>query len=184
MARPLLVSFVAGASGPWRIDRIECVAGDGLQPAERLTVLEGCEFDPVEAPLWTLRGVTSHIRYTKRSESGALLQKQQGLHRRQATRAALIPIRKTADWWDLPQDERRSIFEEQSSHIGIGLEYLPAIARRLLHSRDLAQPFDFLTWFEYAPEHCDIFEKLVSRLRSSREWQYVDREIDIRLVRA
>ncbi|MBB5317242.1 chlorite dismutase family protein [Tunturibacter empetritectus] len=184
MARPLLVSFVAGASGPWRIDRVESVTGDGLQPAERLTVLEGSEFDPVESPRWTLRGVTSNTRYTNRSESGALLAKQQGLHRPHATRAALIPIRKTADWWDLPQDERRSIFEEQSSHIGIGLEYLPAIARRLLHSRDLAQPFDFLTWFEYAPEHSDIFEELVRRLRSSSEWQYVDREIDIRLVRA
>jgi chlorite dismutase len=184
MARPLLVSFVAGASGPWRIDRIESVTGDGLQPAERLTVLEGREFDPIESPHWTLRGVTSNPRYTNRSESGALLQKQQGLHRPQSTRAALIPIRKTADWWDLPQDERRSIFEEQSSHIGIGIEYLPAIARRLLHSRDLAQPFDFLTWFEYTPEHSDIFEELVQRLRRSREWQYVDREIDIRLVRA
>lgn len=184
MARPLLVSFVAGASGPWRIDRIESVTGDGLQPAERLTVLEGCEFDPIESPRWTLRGVTSNPRYTNRSESGALLAKQQRLHRPQATRAALIPIRKTTSWWDLPQDERRSIFEEQSSHIGIGLEYLPAIARRLHHSRDLTQPFDFLTWFEYAPEHSDIFEKLVSRLRSSREWTYVDCEIDIRLSRA
>jgi chlorite dismutase len=184
MARPLLVSFVAGASGPWRIDRIETVAGDGLQTAERLTVLEGCEFDPIESPLWTLRGVTSNSRYTKRSETSALLAKQQGLRRPQATRAALIPIRKTAVWWDLSQDERRSIFEEQSRHLGIGLDYLPAIARRLHHSRDLAQPFDFLTWFEYAPEHSEAFEELVRRLRDSSEWQYVDREIDIRLVHA
>jgi hypothetical protein len=32
---------------------------------------------------------------------------------------------KTAAWWDLAQDERRAIFEEQSRHIGIGMEYLP-----------------------------------------------------------
>lgn len=183
MARPLLVSFVAGASGPWRIDQIDRVTGDSLPSAERLDVFEGREFDPI-APRWTLRGVTSNIRYANRSESNTLSARQQGLHRPQATRAALIPIRKTSTWWDLPQDERRSIFEEQSRHINIGLEYLPAIARRLHHSRDLGESFDFLTWFEYAPEHSQIFEELVSRLRGTREWQYVDSEVDIRLVRA
>jgi chlorite dismutase len=182
MARPLLVSFICGTSGPWRIDRIDPVIGDSLQSAERLDVLEGCEFDPI-APRWTLRGVTSNSRYTNRSEADALAAKQQGLHRPQATRAALIPIRKTSAWWDLSQDERRSIFEEKSRHIAIGLEYLPAIARRLHHSRELNEPFDFLTWFEYAPEHADIFEDLVRRLRETREWQYVDREVDIRLSR-
>jgi hypothetical protein len=34
-------------------------------------------------------------------------------------------------WWELPQDERRRIFEESSHHVTTGLEYLPAIARRL-----------------------------------------------------
>ncbi len=103
--------------------------------------------------------------------------------RSEATCAALIPIRKTAKWWDLAQDERRAIFEEQSRHIGIGLEYLPAVARRLHHSRELGEPFDFLTWFEYAPEHADAFEDMVGELRRTPEWQYVDREIDIRLCR-
>jgi hypothetical protein len=44
-------------------------------------------------------------------------------------------------------------------------------------------PFDFLTWFEYAPEHSDAFEDLVRKLRASKEWTYVDREVDIRLSR-
>ena len=86
-------------------------------------------------------------------------------------------------WWDLAQDERRAIFEEQSRHIGIGMEYLPAVARRLHHSRELGEPFDFLTWFEYAPEHADAFEELVRRLRSTAEWRYVEREVDIRASR-
>ena len=69
-----------------------------------------------------------------------------------ADRAALIPLRKNAAWWALTQDERRHIFEAQSHHTQIGLDYLPAIARRLHHCRDLGepQPFDFLTWFEFA----------------------------------
>lgn len=90
-----------------------------------------------------------------------------------------------AEWWSLPQDERRKIFEESSHHVAIGLNYLPAVARRLHHCRDLgeSEPFDFLTWFEYALSDSPAFDKLVGELRASEEWKYVDREIDIRLVR-
>jgi len=105
------------------------------------------------------------------------------LGRPAATLAALIPIKKSARWWELAQDERRAIFEETSQHTAIGLEYLPAIARRLHHSRDLGEPFDFLTWFEFAPEHAAAFDKLVARLRATPEWKYVEREVDIRLTR-
>jgi chlorite dismutase len=99
--------------------------------------------------------------------------------------AALIPIRKTTAWWSMTQDERRSVFEEQSHHIDIGLRYLPAVARRLHHCRDLGadEPFDFLTWFEYAPSDERAFDELVDDLRRSPEWKFVEREVDVRLVR-
>ncbi len=103
--------------------------------------------------------------------------------RPEATRAALIPITKSEAWWALAQDERRKVLEETSHHIAIGLEYLPAIARRLYHGHDLDEPFDFLTWFEYAPQAAPAFEDLVARLRATREWDYVEREVDIRLAR-
>ena len=97
--------------------------------------------------------------------------------------AAFIPIRKNAAWWALSQDDRRAVFEERSSHVKIGLKYLPAVARRLHHCRDLSEdePFDFLTWFEYAPASEDEFNILLAELRASEEWKYVDREMDIRL---
>jgi hypothetical protein len=65
------------------------------------------------------------------------------------------------------------------------MNYLPAVARRLHHCRDLGpdEPFDFLTWFEYAPSDSAAFEELVQALRASPEWEYVDREVDIRLTR-
>lgn len=183
MPPPLLVTFVAGASGTWQVDRIATVVGESLPVADRLMVLEGWQ-TPVPAQAgWRLRGVTSNTRYTNRPEVDALVARQQGLSRPQASRAALIPIRKTEAWWALAQDERRAIFEEQSRHIGVGLEYLPAVARRLHHSRELGEPFDFLTWFEYAAEHSEAFEQLVRRLRDTKEWDYVDREVDIRLTR-
>jgi len=183
MTAPVLVTFAAGVIGPWRIDRLTAVAGAGLPSAARLAVFEGASGVTAEAAVWALRGTTSNTRYTKRTEVAALAARQEGLGRATARKAALIPIRKSEAWWALAQDERRAIFEEQSRHIAIGLEYLPAIARRLHHSRELAEPFDFLTWFEYAPEHADYFERLVDRLRASEEWRYVEREVDIRLTR-
>jgi chlorite dismutase len=132
---------------------------------------------------WALRGFTSNVRYATGAEVTALRSVQPALNRPEATCAALIPIRKSAAWWDLAQDERRAIFEERSRHTAIGMEYLPAVARRLHHCRDLGEPFDFLTWFEFAPENLKAFDQLVSRLRETREWNFVEREIDIRLER-
>ena len=82
--------------------------------------------------------------------------------------AALIPIRKSPAWWALPQDERRAIFEQRSHHIADSMAFLPRIARRLYHARDLGQPFDFITWFEFAPEHAGAFDELVAMLRGAR----------------
>jgi hypothetical protein len=89
---------------------------------------------------WTLRGVTSNVRYTNQNEVTALAERQQGLGRPAATPAALIPIRKNEAWWALAQDERRAIFEERSHHIAIGLEYLPAVSRRLHPAMTSASP--------------------------------------------
>src|SRR5215467_12194545 len=109
MPLPLQVAFVAGSSGIWRIERITAVAGESLPPAERLAVIEGPEAQRPPEGSWNLRGTTSNSRYTNREELKALSVKQEMLLRPQATRAALIPIRKTAAWWDLAQDERRAI---------------------------------------------------------------------------
>jgi chlorite dismutase len=127
--------------------------------------------------------VTSNARYTTEAERIELTTRQPGLGRPEAGRAALIPIRKSEAWWDLAQDDRRAIFEERSRHIETGLMYLPAVARRLYHCRDLGEPFDFLTWFEYAPADAAGFEELVRKLRETEEWSYVQREVDIRLTR-
>ena len=85
----------------------------------------------------------------------------------------------------MTQDERRAIFEEASHHVKIGMKYLPAIARRLHHCRDLAepQPFDFITLFDYTPADASAFDDMVAELRTTEEWKYVEREVDIRMVR-
>ena len=183
---PRLYGFVGGSRGSWTVVSAKAVVGDPLPAVERLEIVPGAVTALPEGGQWVLRGVTSNARYVVRTEKDALAKKQANLGRPECTLAAVIPIRKNAKWWDLTQEERRAIFEDKSKHIAIGLKYLPAIARRLHHCRDLAEvePFDFITLFDYAKEQASAFDDLLAALRASEEWKYVDREVDIRLTRA
>ena len=182
---PRLFTFAGGAFGRWRVTRMAAVVGDPVAPVSHVEIVAGQVPASLQGIAWTLRGVTSNVRYITRSEIAQLEAKQQAIGRAEAAVAALIPIRKNAKWWGLSQDERRRILEERSGHVKTGLEYLPAIARRLHHCRDLGEnePFDFLTYFEYAPSDAARFEELADKLRATEEWAYVDREVDIRMVR-
>lgn len=174
-------TFFGGTRGPWRIDQLVAVKGEPLPAAERLNVVAG-RHEP-DGDAFVLRGVTGSVRYVERREKTLLDPVSPPLGRPEATCAALIPIRKSEAWWALPQDERREIFEARSRHIADSLRYLPRIARRLYHSREIDEPFDFLTWFEFAPEHAPAFDELLAMLRSRDEWMFVDREVELRLRR-
>jgi|SRR6516164_3451947 hypothetical protein len=180
-----LFSFVGGVTGPWRVVNISAIVGDPLAAVRRLDIVTGAVPEAPDGANWVLRGLTSNERYVTRTEKDQLLAKQPTLGRTHAICAALIPIRKTASWWGLAQDERRRIFEESSNHVATGLRYLPAVARRLHHCRDFGEnePFDFLTWFEFTRSDSPAFDELVAGLRGTEEWEYVEREIDIRVVR-
>jgi hypothetical protein len=183
---PRTFRFLGGDAGDWGVTSIRPFRGESLPPVERIAIESGAADTLPAGARWLLRGATSNDRYVTRSEKTSLLQTQAPLGRPEATHGALIPIRKNAAWWALTQDERREVFEETSRHIAIGMKYLPAIARRLHHCRDLgsAEPFDFLTLFDFAAEHATAFEDLVGALRASHEWTFVERELDLRLVRA
>ncbi|MCY1666682.1 chlorite dismutase family protein [Rhizobium sp. SL86] len=176
-------AFCAAGAGEWQIETIRSILGPTLPAAGFLKITDGDAGKNEQSNLWTLRGTAGHARYVTRSETNQLLERQEALGRKGATCAALIPIRKSETWWTLAQDERRSIMEEKSRHFGIGMDYLPAVARKLYHSRDLGEPFDFLTWFEFSPDSASAFEELLGRLRATEEWQYVEREVEIRLTR-
>lgn len=176
---PKLTVFVAGAEGLWTIQRNQPSIGPALPMAAKLTVTSAW---PPKSGNWALAGVSSNARYLERKEKTSLQAVQAPLGRPEAKCAALIPIKKSDAWWELTQEERRHIFEAESHHIAHSLKYLPAIARHLYHCRDLGGEFDFLTWFEFAPGESDRFEELVDNLRSTEEWKYVVREVDIRLI--
>jgi chlorite dismutase len=180
----MFTTFRGGQSGAWRVVSQAAVRGAGLLPTPALSVVHSASIALPILPSqtsWRLAGAVSHVRYVERAEKERLVAVQAGLGRPEATRAALIPIRKNAAWWDLTQEERRRIFEDKSQHIAASLKYLPAIARQLYHCRDLGEPFDFLTWFEYDPANAALFEELVAMLRATEEWSYVEREVDLRL---
>ncbi len=182
----MFTTFRGGQSGGWRITALAPVKGASPAAMPSLSVVHS---EAIALPLlpsqtsWRLAGVASHVRYVERPEKTLLAEAQAGLGRPEASCAALIPIRKSAAWWELTQEERRRIFEDQSHHIAVGLKYLPMIARQLYHCRDLGEPFDFLAWFEYAPQNALFFEDLVRALRGTEEWSYVEREVDIRMTR-
>ena len=177
--------FRGGPSGAWQVTSLSPVKGESLAPVHFLSVVNS---GSIALPLlpsptsWRVAGVASHVRYVERAEKTELAAVQAELGRTEATCAALIPIKKSNAWWELTQEERRQIFEDKSHHIAASLKYLPAIARQLYHCRDLGEPFDFLTWFEYAPEHAAAFEELLAMLRATEEWTYVEREVDVRVV--
>lgn len=174
-----IVHFIGGDRGEWAVRSITPVIGDTLADAARVAV---SDHPAVRAHSWDLAGSRSNLRYTSGSERSELTARQAGLDRPEARYAALIPISKSQTWWDMAQDERLAIYQ-RSQHTAIGMDYLPAIARRLHHGRDLGEPFDFLTWFEYAPGDEAAFDHLLDRLRATEEWRYVTREVDIRLER-
>jgi chlorite dismutase len=178
-----LYAFTGVDSGDWRVLSVDPIRGEPLGAVRAVDVAPAQGIAPARPGSWTLYGQMSNLRYAARTELAALRARQEPLGRPLALRAAMIPIKKSAAWWNLAQDERRAIFEELSHHTAIGLEYLPAVARQLYHSRDLGEPFDFITWFEYAPDDAEAFERLLARLRATSEWSFVEREVDVRLER-
>ena len=89
-----LFSFVGGLRGAWSVVAQRAVTGDPLPSVRRLDLNAGSVPLPGDVG-WRLRGVVSHDRYVERSEKDRLVAVQPGLRRPDASRVALIPIRKT-----------------------------------------------------------------------------------------
>ena len=178
-------TFIGGGAGILSVFSHTTISGPPVASVDRVDMVDGVTAELPAGAAWALHGVTSNDRYTTRVEKTELTRKQVPIGRAEATFAALILLRKRAEWWALTQDERRSILEEDSHHIAIGMRYLPAVARRLLHCRDLGReaPFDFIGFLDFAPDSEAAFDRMLDQLRATREWSFMDREIDIRLTK-
>lgn len=178
-----LFHYVGGTTGGWRVTRAVTHSGLPLKAVNCVEITNGRLDRPPGGSSWVLRGLVSNTRYITREDRGEPEPRDSGHPVAEVTCAALIPIRKSAAWWNLALKERREIQEARWRHLANGLQFVPAVVRRLQTSRNSGEPFDFVTWFEYAPQDSSIFDDLAATLRASEEWRFVEREIDIRLVR-
>ena len=77
--------------------------------------------------------------------------------------AIVIPIRKDAEWWALPQDKRAAMMQE---HTEAALPYHKTVKRKLYHATGL-DDFDFITYFETAK--LEDFQSLILSLQKVKE---------------
>jgi chlorite dismutase len=78
----------------------------------------------------------------------------------------VIPIRKNAEWWLLPQEQRAAMMQE---HTEATMPYLKTVKRKLYHSSGL-DDLDFITYFETSK--LEDFHSLVLALEKVKEFQY------------
>lgn len=154
---------------------------------DSLIRLDGPTPPPLNVPL-TYRGVTGHLEYTSAAQVARLSEAKAEYPGSPDTVAVLIPIRKTAAWWNLPQDRRQSHFTPSTAHAGhtaIGEPYVDRVFRRLYHSRYQGEhpvDYDFLTYFEFEKADAPRFRELLGKLRDNAvnpEWAYVDLEFEV-----
>ena len=102
--------------------------------------------------------------------------------------AAVTPMNKTDDWWQMDFLHRESFFlprydenEEMvvKGHALASAMGVPDINRRLVHSPDgygLGGSYDFVGYFEFAEANAPVFREVMAGLRDTvqnPEWKYV-----------
>lgn len=100
----------------------------------------------------------------------------------------LLPVNKTADWWNMDMLRRQHFFYPrydaaaevgERRHFHLGAEHMKLFFRRLYHSMvgyQRENAFDFMAGFEMAENRHDTFMALLSALRDTAqnpEWGYV-----------
>lgn len=178
-----LTTFHGGNLGSWKVREFNTIIGEPIKVIDRIEMTNPNLRNRKIDSDWTFKGISSNLRYATKKEKTILDKTPPIIGKHENSFAAFIPMSKSEEWWLLTQGERRKIFEEKSKHIKISSNYIEAIQRKLFHSRDIGEEFDFLAWFEFEPENKSLFDDLIGYLRQTEEWKYVTREIDIRVNR-
>ena len=105
-----IFDFIGNTTGEWKVSCMETLKGDSLTAVSHLTKVSS-NLVQSEMGIWTLKGIVSNLRYTEKEDKEKLVAVQEDLGRPQATLAAFIPIRKSEQWRNLAQDERRKIMK-------------------------------------------------------------------------
>lgn len=96
--------------------------------------------------------------------------------------AFLVPMSKTADWWEKDWMERHTYFlpryddSGRMRNEGHALAAAPGIASLMRRTYRSEGSYDFLTYFECADEHVPTFHEVCAALRNTDrnpEWKFV-----------
>lgn len=168
--------YVAHLSANYRprLDEVACDLERRINGAADIIILNGAERTP---------------RYSsaemKKFAYKPALARQSG---RVSHNAVIMPMSKTAAWWEKSALERHSYFyphHEDSSgspvkgHAKAAEAGIAKVFRKLYHNPDGYQrpdEFDFITYFECTNESMPVFDHICRALRDERqnpEWKYV-----------
>ena len=141
------------------------------------------------AVLVSIEGTQRGLRYTS-PELHEFAYRPAAVRRsgHQAPCAIILPVNKTAEWWERPALERHAFFYPHidastgcpvDGHARAAAEGIPVLFRRLYHNPDgYRRPgeYDFITCFECEARHLDTFDRVHAALRDTArnpEWRYV-----------
>ena len=103
--------------------------------------------------------------------------------------AIILPIRKTAEWWAMPELDRHQYFYPHHDpsvgrvvhgHAALGRPAAPRVYRRLYHNpHGPGRPgeWDFVTYFECEDADLALFDETLAALRDverNPEWRFVE----------
>lgn len=157
-----------------RLDEIACDLKRRVSGAAEVIVLDGAE----RAPRYTSAEMYSYAYKPAMAR----------LSGRVARNAIIVPMSKTAAWWEKSALERHAYFyphQEDSmsapvkGHAQAAEAGIKTIYRKLYHNPDGYQrpsEYDFVTYFECTDENVPVFEQICRALRDERqnpEWKYV-----------
>lgn len=177
-------TYVGGTFGAWEVTQLLSRRGDPLPQVTHVDIINGRLNRTPAGTAWILSGVVRNTRQVTREEFVPPGTSRTVCNFPAPTCAALIPIRRSLEWWQLDREARREMLNPPIKPPLRGLRHLSALIRDWQHRRDLSEQFDCLAWFEYEPRDSAAFDDLLADWRASEEWKFVDRECDIRLVRS
>ncbi len=158
-----------------RLDEVEKELRRRVGDTGTVEALDGC----VRAPQYTSASVAEWAYDQARAHGTG----------RDQPNAIILPIRKTAAWWNMPELERHQYFYPHhdrashkcvAGHAALGRDAAPRIYRRLYHNpHGPGRPgeWDFVTYFECEDGDMPLFNETLETMRDTDknpEWRYVE----------
>lgn len=158
-----------------RLDELEKELRRRVGDVGDVDTLDGC----LRAPQYTSANVATFAYEQARAHGNG----------RAMANAIILPMRKSADWWAMPDLERHQYFyphhdaktgHHVAGHAALGRGAAQHIYRRLYHNPHgpgRSGEWDFITYFECQDEDLPLFDATLTAMRDverNPEWRFVE----------